>query len=124
MMEEIRRCSSGRFETLIVTENCSEGSKPSIAEMVRFIESLAAADTPLEMTEESSGSMRLSMLEITENSRSKPDFRVETNSSATPPPSTPEIRQLKTVGEAERFLVVVAGSNGRRRRWRERKGGG
>lgn len=115
MMEETRRRWRGRLETLIVTENWSDGSKPSMVEMVCFMESLAASEMPLEITEVSNGSIRLSMLAITENPRSKPDFRVETKSSETPPPSTPDIRQLKMGAEEERRRFLVA------RRWRENR---
>ena len=79
-----------------------------MVEMVCFIESLAESETPLEITELSRGSIRLSILAITVNPRSKVDFRVETNSSETPPPSTPDIKQLTTE---------------KRRRLRDREGG-
>lgn len=98
--------------------------------MVCFIESLAESDTPLEMTEVSSGSIRLSMLAITENSRLNPDFLVETKSSETPPPSTPEIRQLTEDEEVDENPLRLAGrmdgSHGRMRRWGwgEEGGGG
>lgn len=99
--------------------------------MVCFMESLAESETPLEMREASSGSIRFSILAMTENSRLNPDFLVETKSSETPPPSTPEIRQLTTKeAEAEvhenplRLAVKMAGSNGRMRRWWENGGGG
>lgn len=78
------------------------------------MESLAESETPFEMTELSSGSILFNILAMTENSRPKPDFLVETNSSETPPPSTPETRQLI----AER-LFGDAGSKGRMRRWWE-----
>lgn len=97
MTEETRRRWRGRLETLMVTENWSDGIKPSIVEMVCFMESLAESETPLEITELSKGSIRRSMFAITENPRSRPDFRVETKSSETPPPSTPDIRQLTEV---------------------------
>lgn len=98
--------------------------------MVCFIESFAASETPWEMTDTSRGSIRLSMLAITENSRLNPDFLVDTKSSETPPPSTPEIRQLTTAaagdeeGKALRLAVKMVGSNGRMRRWCENGGGG
>lgn len=105
MMEETRRRWRGRLETLMVTENWSDGSKPSMVEMVCFMESLAESETPLEITELSKGSIRRSMFAITENPRSRPDFRVETKSSETPPPSTPDIRQLTAdAGEVRRRL--------------------
>ncbi|KAF4390691.1 hypothetical protein G4B88_015581 [Cannabis sativa] len=64
------------------------------------MESLAESETPLEITEVSRGSIRLSILAITEKPRSKVDLRVETNSSETPPPSTPEMReQTLTTGD-------------------------
>ena len=50
-----------------------------MVEMVCFMESLAAGDTPLEMAELSRGSMRRSMAAITVKPRSK--LRVETASS-------------------------------------------
>lgn len=73
----------------------------------------------------SRGSIRFSMLAMTEKPRSNPDFRVETNSSETPPPSTPDMRHL-TAGDE---LVAKRrrrkeGSRGRTRRWREIGGGG
>lgn len=126
IIEDTRRRSSGCLETLIVTENWSDGSKPSIVEMVCFIESLAKSETPLEITVVSRGSIRLSMLAITENSLSKPVFCVETKSSETPPPSTPETRQLTTVEveEGRVFFTAVWGSNCRPRSWREIDEGG
>lgn len=90
--------------------------------MVCFIESLAESDTPLDMAEASSGSILLSMLAITENSRLNPDFLVETKSSETPPPSTPEIRQLTADEEVDenplRLPGRMDGSHRRMRRWR------
>lgn len=97
--------------------------------MVCFIESFAASETPWEMTDTSRGSIRLSMLAITENSRLNPDFLVDTKSSETPPPSTPENRQLTTAAagdeedKALRLAVKMAGSHGRMRRWCENGGG-
>lgn len=52
-----------------------------MVEIVCFMESLAASETPFEMTELSRGSMRRSMLAMTVKPRSKVDFRVETTSS-------------------------------------------
>lgn len=94
--------------------------------MVCFIESLAESETPLEMTELSRGSIRFSILAITENPRSKPDLRVDTNSSETPPPSTPEMRhRIEAAEQAKRRRWARnEGSNGRARRWREIGGGG
>ena len=105
-------------------------SKPSIAEMVCFIESLVESETPLEMTKTSSGSIHLSILAIMENLRLNPDFLVETKSSETPPPATPEIRQLTADEEIDenplRLPGRMDGSHGRMKRWRsaEREGGG
>ena len=64
-------------------------------EMVCFMESLAESETALDTTEVSKGSIFFNMLAMTENPRSSFEFRVEMmKSSETPPPSTPEIRQL------------------------------
>lgn len=117
MMEETRRRWRGPLETLTVTENWSDGSKPSMVEMVCFMESFAGSETPLEITEVSRGSIRFNMFAITENPRSKPDLCVETKSSETPPPSTPEIRQLtvKACETGRRFLAAS--------RWREKREG-
>lgn len=78
--------------------------------MVCFIESLAESETPLEITELSSGSIRFSMFAITLNPRSMLDFRVDTNSSETPPPL---LRQL-TVAETaeERRKMKLCRENG------------
>jgi hypothetical protein len=69
--------------------------------MVCFMESLAESETALDITEVSKGSIRFSMFAMTENPRSSPEFRVDetTKSSETPPPSTPEIKQLTVVGD-------------------------
>lgn len=97
MMEDMRRLWRGSLETLTVTENWSEGRSPSIVDIVCFMESLAESETPLDMREVSRGSICLSMVATTENSLwKKPAFLVETKSSETPPPSTPETRQLTT----------------------------
>lgn len=119
MIEETRRRRRGCLETLTVTENCSDGSKPSIVEMVCFMESLAGSEIPLEITEVSKGSIRLSIFAITENPRSKPDCRVETKSSETPPPSTPDIRQLTRKAEEARRRFL----DGRRCREKREEGG-
>ncbi|KAJ4826446.1 hypothetical protein Tsubulata_013638 [Turnera subulata] len=91
-------------------------SKPSIVEMVCFMESLAESDTPWDITELSSGSIRFSMFAITENSQSS--FRVETESF--PPP----LLRQRTV----RFLAAEEESCWwwcwRTRPWRESRGGG
>lgn len=115
MIEDTRRRLRGFLETLTVTVNWSDGSNPSIVEIVSFIESLAESETPLEITDVSRGSIRLSMLAITEKPRSKLDLRVETNSSETPPPSTPEIRQQTVAGDFAKRCRCEEG----RRRYRE-----
>lgn len=88
------------------------------------MESLAESETPLEITEVSNGSIFFNMLAMTENSRSnETDLRVDTNSSETPPPSTPDIRQLTIATGPGRFLEAVMaekeGGKGRMRRWWE-----
>lgn len=65
-----------------------------MVEIVCFIESFADSETPLEITEVSRGSILFSIFAMTENPLSRVDLRVETNSSETPPPSTPEIRHV------------------------------
>lgn len=60
---------------------------------------------------------------MTENPRSNPDFLVETKSSETPPPSTPDTRQQRSAG-GRLFKAAEAGSSGRARRWRENGGRG
>lgn len=89
-----------------------------MAEIVCFIESRAESETPLEMTELSSGSIRLSMLAMTEKPRSSEDLRVETKSSETPPP-----RQL-TVAAEEEAGAPRRGATDKRRRGRSGSGGG
>lgn len=81
-------------------------------EIVCFIESLAESETPLEMTEVSRGSIRLSMLAITKKPRSKLDFRVDTKSSETPPPL---LRQLTVTAAADE----TEGGGRAKRLWRE-----
>lgn len=80
-MEETSKRWRGNLESKIVTENWSEGNKPSIVEIVCFIESLAESETPLEITELSRGWIRRSMLAITVKPLSKVEFCVETTSS-------------------------------------------
>lgn len=121
MIEDTRRRSRGPLETFTVTENWSDGSNPSIVEIVCFMESFAESETPLEITTVSRGSIRLSILAITENPRSKLDLRVETNSSETPPPSTPEIRQETLAGDLAKRCLCKEGV----KRWcRENSAGG
>lgn len=81
MMEETSNRWSGWIERLTVTEKWSEGNKPSIVEIVCFIESLAAVETPIEITELSRGLIRRSMLAMTVKPLSKLELRVETTSS-------------------------------------------
>lgn len=76
------------------------------------MESLAESETPLEIIELSNGSILFNIFAMTENSRPKSDFLVNTNSSGTPPPSTPEIKQLITAGNC-RFLAEIDGSKRR-----------
>lgn len=128
MIEETRRECRGCLESLTVMENWSDGSRPSILEMVCFMESLADSEIPLEITELSSGSILLSIFAITRNPRSKFDFRVETKSSLETPP--PLLRQLTVAEyEAERRPRLVGQrmtswwwwwlrENGARGRWR------
>lgn len=54
-----------------------------MVEMVRFIESFAASETPLATTAVSSGAIRPSTLARAANSRRRADFLVDTKSSAT-----------------------------------------
>lgn len=95
-----------------------------MVEMVCFIESLAQSETPLEITDVSRGSIRLSILAITKKPRSKSDLLVETNSSETPPPSTPEMRQLTVAADLAKRRRCREGRRGRARRWRESGAGG
>lgn len=82
--------------------------------MVCLMESLAESETPLEITDVSRGSIRLSMFAMTVNPRSKVDFLVETKSSDTPPPSTPETRQVTTdADEAKRRRLRAMEKAGR-----------
>lgn len=54
---------------------------------------------------------------MTMNPRSKVDFRVDTKSSDTPPPSTPEIKQLTTeADEAKRRRLTARDKEGRSKR--------
>ncbi|KAH1233927.1 hypothetical protein GmHk_09G026253 [Glycine max] len=78
-MEEKRRQWRGCLETVTMTAKWSEGSNPSMVEMVYFMESLAAGDMPFEMAELSRGSMRRRMAAITVKPWSK--LRMETASS-------------------------------------------
>lgn len=81
MIEETSNRWRGWISKLTVTSKWSEGNKPSIVEIVCFIESLEASETPLEITELSRGLIRRSILDITVKPRLNVDLRVETTSS-------------------------------------------
>lgn len=87
-----------------------------MVEMVRFIESFAASETPLATTAVSSGAIRPSTVARAANSRRSADFLVDTKSSATlSPPGDDGKMQQHTCG---------AGDHSRRRPPKSKTRGG